>query len=102
MSGLCTRSSSFTWPTGLWSEPRPVLLDEPTAGMSLEERRVTGDLLMPLKHRCSLVVVEHDLDFIRSICDRLTVLDQGSVLDCGTVSHIQNSSKVREIYLARV
>jgi len=83
-------------------EPRLLLLDEPTAGMSLEERRVTGDLLVPLKHRCSLVIVEHDLDFIRSICDRLTVLDQGSVLDCGTVSHIQNSSKVREIYLARV
>jgi len=83
-------------------EPRLLLLDEPTAGMSLEERRVTGDLLVPLKHRCSLVIVEHDLDFIRSICDRLTVLDQGSVLDCGTVSHIQNSSKVRETYLARV
>jgi len=83
-------------------EPRLLLLDEPTAGMSLEERRVTGDLLVPLKHRCSLVIVEHDLDFIRSICDRLTVLDQGSVLDCGTVSHIQNSSKVREIYLTRV
>jgi len=83
-------------------EPRLLLLDEPTAGMSLEERRVTGDLLMPLKPRCSLVIVEHDLDFIRSICDRLTVLDQGSVLDCGTVSQIQNSSKVREIYLTRV
>jgi len=83
-------------------EPRLLLLDEPTAGMSLEERRATGDLLVPLKHRCSLVIVEHDLDFIRSICDRLTVLDQGSVLDCGTVSHIQNSSKVRETYLARV
>jgi len=83
-------------------EPRLLLLDEPTAGMSLEERRVTGDLLVPLKHRCSLVIVEHDVDFIGSICDRLTVLDQGTVLDCGTVSHIQNSSKVRETYLARV
>jgi len=83
-------------------EPRLLLLDEPTAGMSLEERRVTGDLLVPLKHRCSLVIVEHDVDFIGSICDRLTVLDQGTVLDCGTVSHIQNSSKVREVYLTRV
>ena len=86
----------------LASAPRLLLLDEPTAGLSLEERRVTGELLMALKGRCSLVIVEHDLDFIRSICDRLTVLDQGRVLDCGTVSDIQNSSKVREVYLTRV
>jgi ABC-type uncharacterized transport system ATPase subunit len=83
-------------------KPRLLLLDEPTAGMSLEERRITGELLTALKHRYSLVIVEHDLDFIHSICDRLTVLDQGNVLDCGTVSHIQNSSKVREVYLTRV
>jgi branched-chain amino acid transport system ATP-binding protein len=83
-------------------KPRLLLLDEPTAGMSLEERRITGELLAALKHCCSLVIVEHDLDFIRSICDRLTVLDQGNMLDFGTVSHIQNSSKVREVYLARV
>ena len=58
-------------------EPKLLLLDEPTGGMSLEERRVTGELLQPIKKRCSLVIVEHDLDFIRDICDRLTVLDQG-------------------------
>jgi urea transport system ATP-binding protein len=83
-------------------EPRLLLLDEPTAGMSLEERRVTGELLMPIKHRCSVVIVEHDLDFIRDICDLLTVLDQGSLLDSGTVRHIQNSHKVQEVYLTRV
>ncbi|GLR90838.1 ABC transporter ATP-binding protein [Bradyrhizobium iriomotense] len=83
-------------------EPRLLLLDEPTAGMSFEERRVTGELLIALKDRCSLVIVEHDLDFIRSICDRLTVLDQGNVVDCGTVSDIQSSAKVREVYLTRV
>jgi branched-chain amino acid transport system ATP-binding protein/urea transport system ATP-binding protein len=86
----------------LASEPRLLLLDEPTAGMSLEERRVTGELLMLTKHRCSLVIVEHDLDFIRNICDVLTVLDQGSVLDSGTVRHIHNSRKVQEVYLTRV
>jgi branched-chain amino acid transport system ATP-binding protein len=86
----------------LASEPRLLLLDEPTAGMSLEERRVTAELLIPLKDRCSLVIVEHDLDFIRSTCDLLTVLDQGGVLDSGTVEHIQNSRKVQEVYLARV
>ncbi len=86
----------------LAAEPRLLLLDEPTAGMSLEERRVTGELLMPIKDRCSLVIVEHDLDFIRDICDLLTVLDQGNVLDSGTVGYIQNSHKVQEVYLTRV
>ena len=82
--------------------PRLLLLDEPTAGMSLEERRITGELLMPIKARCALIIVEHDLDFIRDICDVLTVLDQGHVLDSGTVAHIQNSRKVQEVYLTRV
>ena len=82
-------------------EPKLLLLDEPTGGMSLEERRVTGELLQPIKQRCSLVIVEHDLDFIRDICDRLTVRDQGSVLDTGTVQHIQSSARVQEVYLRR-
>ncbi|MBF6570744.1 MAG: ABC transporter ATP-binding protein [Candidatus Binataceae bacterium] len=86
----------------LASRPRLLLLDEPTAGMSLEERRVTGELLQPIKHRCSLVIVEHDLDFIRDICDVLTVLDQGRVLDSGDVEHIRNSKMVQEVYLTRV
>jgi branched-chain amino acid transport system ATP-binding protein/urea transport system ATP-binding protein len=83
-------------------EPRLLLLDEPTAGMSLEERRLTGKLLIPVKRRCSLVIVEHNLDFIRDICDVLTVLDQGTVLESGEVEQIQNSRKVQEIYLTRV
>ena len=85
----------------LAGEPRLLLLDEPTGGMSLEERRVTGELLQPIKQRCSLVIVEHDLDFIRDICDRLTVLDQGRVLASGTVAEIQASKSVQEIYLRR-
>jgi branched-chain amino acid transport system ATP-binding protein len=85
----------------LASKPRLLLLDEPTGGMSLEERRVTGDLLAPIKVHCSLVIVEHDLDFIRDICDRLTVLDQGKVLETGTVAEIQASRSVQEIYLRR-
>ena len=82
-------------------EPKLLLLDEPTGGMSLEERRVTGELLAPIKARCSLVIVEHDLDFIRDICDRLTVLDQGAVLDTGSIAHIQSSARVQEVYLRR-
>jgi branched-chain amino acid transport system ATP-binding protein/urea transport system ATP-binding protein len=83
-------------------EPNLLLLDEPTAGMSIEERRVTGELLAPIKDHCSLVIVEHDLDFIRDICDVLTVLDQGHVLESGTVEQIRSSRKVQEVYLTRV
>jgi branched-chain amino acid transport system ATP-binding protein/urea transport system ATP-binding protein len=86
----------------LASRPRLLLLDEPTGGMSVEERRATGQLLVGLKRSCSMVVVEHDLDFIREICDVLTVLDQGRVLETGTVEQIQKSRKVQEVYLTRV
>ncbi|MCM5571264.1 ABC transporter ATP-binding protein [Burkholderiaceae bacterium FT117] len=82
--------------------PRLLLLDEPTGGMSPEERRVTGELLAPIKSECALVIVEHDLDFIRDICDVLTVLDQGRVLDTGTVDEIQHSQKVQQVYTTRV
>ncbi len=84
--------------------PRPklLLLDEPTGGMSPEERRVTGELLAPIKDSCALVIVEHDLDFIRDICDVLTVLDQGKVLDTGTVDQIQRSERVQQVYTTRV
>ena len=85
----------------LASRPTLVLLDEPTAGMSLEERRVTGQLLSPIKQHCSILIVEHDLDFIRDVSDVLTVLDQGSVLDRGTIDEIRRSRKVQEVYLSR-
>jgi ABC-type uncharacterized transport system ATPase subunit len=83
-------------------KPRLLLLDEPTGGMSPEERRVTGELLLPIKAECALVIVEHDLDFIKHICDHLTVLDQGKVLDDGTVEEIEHSKKVQEVYTSRV
>ena len=86
----------------LATDPTLLLLDEPTAGMSLEERRLTGELLVPIKSRCSILIVEHDLDFIRDVSDVLTVLDQGSVLDTGSVETIQASPKVQEVYLTRV
>ena len=83
-------------------EPKLLLLDEPTGGMSPEERRVTGELLAPIRAFCALVIVEHDLDFIKDICDHLTVLDSGKVLDDGTVAEIERSSKVQEVYTTRV
>ncbi len=82
--------------------PKLLLLDEPTGGMSPEERRVTGELLTPIKQSCALIIVEHDLDFIKNICDRLTVLDQGRVLGDGTVDEIERNARVQEIYTSRV
>ena len=86
----------------LTQRPKLLLLDEPTGGMSPEERRATGELLAPIKDHCAMVIVEHDLDFIKDICDRLTVLDNGKVLDDGSVEEIERSAKVQEVYTTRV
>ena len=83
-------------------KPKLLLLDEPTGGMSPEERRATGELLLPIKKECTLIIVEHDLEWIKDICDNLTVLDQGKVLDDGTVKHIEASQRVKEVYTSRV
>lgn len=86
----------------LMLKPKLLLLDEPTGGMSPEERRATGRLLEPIKAHCAMVIVEHDLDFIKDICDHLTVLDSGKVLDDGTVQEIEKSARVQEVYTTRV
>ena len=83
-------------------EPKLLLLDEPTGGMSPEERRATGELLLPIRKSCTLIIVEHDLDFIKDICDNLTVLDQGRIVDSGTVEQIKSSKNVQEVYTTRV
>ncbi len=103
LAGLLSHGEQQWLEIAMALAPRPqlLLLDEPTGGMSPEERRVTGELLMPIKKECALVIVEHDLDFIRDICDVLTVLDQGRVLDSGTVDAIQRSEKVQQVYTTR-
>jgi len=80
-------------------EPKVLLLDEPTAGMSPQERRATGELLLETKDECPLLIVEHDLDFVKDICDSLTVLDQGKVVASGPLSEVQSDKRVREAYL---
>lgn len=85
----------------LAARPKLLLLDEPTGGMSPEERRATGELLQPIRGHCALVIVEHDLDWIKNLCDELTVLDGGRVLDHGTVAEIEQSAKVQEVYTRR-
>ncbi len=83
-------------------EPTLLLLDEPTAGMSPQERRATGELLAPIKQHCSLLIVEHDLNFIKEICDTLTVLDQGQVVASGRTRAVQEDARVKEAYLSHV
>ncbi|PQM67170.1 MAG: ABC transporter ATP-binding protein [Rhodobacteraceae bacterium] len=83
-------------------KPKLLLLDEPTGGMSPEERRATGELLLPIKNYTTLVIVEHDLEWIKDICDNLTVLDQGKVLEDGSVKKIESSERVKEVYTTRV
>ncbi len=83
-------------------EPKLLLLDEPTAGMSQQERRATGELLVPIKRTCSMLIVEHDLDFIKDICDSLTVLDQGQVVSTGRTQDVQEDPRVKDAYLSHV
>ncbi len=80
---------------------RVLLLDEPVAGMSAEERAQTGELRRRVGTERTVVVVEHDMDFMRSFATSVTVLHAGRVLSEGTVSQVQADPKVQEVYLGR-
>jgi branched-chain amino acid transport system ATP-binding protein len=84
------------------TEPKVLLLDEPTGGMSTQERARTGKLIRAAAERCAVVIVEHDLDFIRGLCDRITVLHQGRRIATGTPPEIEHDKQVAEVYLTRV
>lgn len=83
----------------LMQNPRLLLVDEPAAGMTHQEMDRTAELLTSLAGDHSVVVVEHDMDFVRSIAGKVTVLHQGSVLAEGTMDEIQNNQQVIEVYL---
>ena len=85
----------------LAQNPKLLLVDEPAAGMSDEETARTGELLMSLAGKHSVVVIEHDMTFVRQITRKVTVLHQGSVLCEGTVDEVQNDERVIEVYLGR-
>ncbi|MDO8376661.1 MAG: urea ABC transporter ATP-binding protein UrtD [Aquabacterium sp.] len=85
----------------LMQEPRLLLLDEPVAGMTDEETERTGELCRTLAGRHSVVVVEHDMDFVAGIAKKVTVLHEGSVLAEGLLAEVQNNEKVVEVYLGR-
>jgi urea transport system ATP-binding protein len=83
----------------LMQEPELLLVDEPVAGMTPQETERTAELLTSLAGEHSVVVVEHDMDFVRSIAKTVTVLHEGSVLAEGSIDEVQNNSKVVEVYL---
>ena len=83
----------------LVSEPRLLLVDEPVAGMTAQETESTAELLTGLAGKRTVIVVEHDMAFVRSISREVTVLHQGAVLAEGSMDDVQNNPKVIEVYL---
>lgn len=85
----------------LMQDPQLLLLDEPVAGMTDDETERTGELFNSLKGKHSLVVVEHDMDFVAQLKSMVTVLDQGAMLCEGEMAEVQSNPKVIEVYLGR-
>ena len=83
----------------LMQEPQLLLIDEPVAGMTRRESERTAELLLSLAGKHSVIVVEHDMEFVRSIASRVTVLHEGRVLAEGDMDVVQNDPKVMEVYL---
>jgi len=86
----------------LLSEPRVLLLDEPVAGMTDEETEKTGHLLERIRSNRSVVVVEHDMDFVRQFSSKVTVMHEGTLLTEGTMAEVQSNDKVAEVYLGKM
>lgn len=104
-----TRAGSLSHGQKQWLEigmvilqdPSLLLVDEPVAGMSDKETEQTGQLLQSLAKKHAIVVIEHDMDFVRQIARVVTVLAEGTVICEGTVEQVQADNHVREIYLGR-
>jgi urea transport system ATP-binding protein len=82
-------------------DPELLLVDEPVAGMTPRESERTGELLMSMARKHTLIVIEHDMTFVRQIATTITVLDEGKILFEGTVDEVQNNAKVIEVYLGQ-
>ena len=83
----------------LMQEPELLMLDEPVAGMSAKERDETAVLLKKISDNRSVLVIEHDMDFVEKIADKVTVLHQGKILAEGAMDKVQADEKVIEVYL---
>ncbi len=85
----------------LAQEPRLLLVDEPAAGMTLAEREATTAMLVDMAKTRAVVVVEHDMDFVRRLACKVTVLHEGAVLAEGSLDHVTRNPAVIEVYLGR-
>ncbi|HVY20747.1 MAG TPA: urea ABC transporter ATP-binding protein UrtD [Bauldia sp.] len=85
----------------LAQEPKLLLVDEPAAGMTDAETEATAELLKEIAKEKSVIVVEHDMAFVRALGVKVTVLHEGSVLSEGTIDSVSNDPKVIEVYLGR-
>ena len=83
----------------LMQQPELLLVDEPVAGMTPQETERTAELLLSLAGKHTVIVVEHDMDFVRSIASQVTVLHEGRVLAEGDMDRVQNDPQVIEVYL---
>ncbi len=83
----------------LMQDPQLLLVDEPVAGMTPQEVERTAGLLLSLAGRHSVIVVEHDMEFVRSIARKVTVLHEGSVLAEGSIDEVQANARVKQVYL---
>jgi len=86
----------------LVADPQVLLLDEPVAGMTDEETEKTGLLLQDIIRDRSVVVVEHDMDFVRQFSSKVTVMHEGTLLTEGTMAEVQSNEKVAEVYLGKM
>ncbi|SRR5579883_1853707 len=85
----------------LAQDPTVVLLDEPTAGMTPDETHETGEIIKTIAQHHAVVVIEHDMEFVKQIAQRIVVLHQGEKLTEGSVQEVQSNPKVIEVYLGR-
>jgi urea transport system ATP-binding protein len=83
----------------LMQDPELLMLDEPVAGMSVSERQQTAELLKKISANRSVIVIEHDMEFVKSIAHKVTVLHQGKILAQGSMDKVQADPRVIEVYL---
>jgi urea transport system ATP-binding protein len=101
MAGLLSHGQKQWLEIGmlLVQAPELIMLDEPVAGMTAKERDLTVDLLKKISKGRSIIIIEHDMDFVAKIAHTVTVLHLGEILKEGTMDEVRNDPKVKEVYL---